>query len=132
MIAKYENLSLEQYLNMFYDIVNSMQLNEEYKTTKLERKLLVLFTMLPDKYKYQRFSSLAKKKIRADVKANENWNLTTQNLNGKLYSLIDKGILRKDADGVIYLKPFIEKAVNNIKESYENKTKCDFTFRFQP
>lgn len=118
MIIKFDNLSESEFLEKFLNMVNMLSSPEKNIATA-EAQLLIEFLLLPEeKFKYQRFSSLAKAKVIQSA-ASKNWNLTKINVNNKIYSLIDKGFLRRDEDGVIYIAKYILAALASYRT---NKT----------
>ena len=91
-----------------------------------EAQLLIEFLLLPEeKFKYQRFSSLAKTKVIQSA-ASKNWNLTKINVKNKRYSLIDKGFLRRDTDGVIYIAKYILAALASYRANKTFEIKITF------
>lgn len=120
MKVKFNNLNDEEFLEKLLDFINLLTPDEK-KITSLEKKVLVLFTLLPEeRFKYQRFSTLAKNKVLLMAKE-RNWILSKINLNNKIYGLIEKGFLRRDEDSVIYVPDYILKAYNEFikNKSYE-------------
>lgn len=120
MKVKFNNLNDEEFLEKLLDFINLLTPDEK-KITSLEKKALVLFTLLPEeRFKYQRFSTLAKNKVLLMAKE-RNWILSKINLNNKIYGLIEKGFLRRDEDSVIYVPDYILKAYNEFvnNKSYE-------------
>lgn len=131
MIANYKNLSREEYLDKFFNIINCMQLDESKKLAPNEKEYLIDTLMLPDKFNYFRFSSVAKKVIMEKTKERTGHEHTYQNLNNKIYKLIKKGYLWKDTDGQTYFKPFIIKAVTALDKALAEGNHYDFVFRFK-
>lgn len=118
MIIKFDNLSESEFLEKFLNMVNVLSTPEK-NIAHAECQLLIEFLLLPEeKFKYQRFSSLAKAKVIQSA-ASKGWNLTKINVNNKIYSLIDKGFLRRDEDGVIYITKYILAALASYRT---NKT----------
>lgn len=109
MKVKFDNIDDEVFLEKLLDFINLLTPDSK-KITSLEKKILVLFVLLPEeRFKYQRFSTLAKNKVLAMAKE-RNWILSKINLNNKIYGLIEKGFLRRDEDAVIYVPDYILKA----------------------
>lgn len=76
--------------------------------TDTEALILKTFLCLPPKFRYHRFSSIARKAV-IRILSEQGLRLTSANLNNRLYSLIDKKYLRRDEDKVIYTADFLEK-----------------------
>lgn len=87
--------------------------------TEAEATVLVEFLCLPEKFKYMRFSLVAKKKVA------ESLGLSAVNVNNKLYSLIEKNYLKRDEDNIIYAKDFVNKFINNFKNTFEINVKLE-------
>lgn len=100
-----------------FGFYNYIQPNSSNVLTSTEMKLLAVFCDLPEKYKYARFSIPAKKKVISIYKELYGETLSGVNLNNKLYCLLDKGFLYRDEDKVIYLKPFLQKAIEELYAS---------------
>jgi hypothetical protein len=125
MIIKFDNLTESEFLEKFLNMVNLLSPPEKSIATS-EAQLLIEFLLLPDeKFKYQRFSSLAKTKVIQSA-ASKNWNLTKINVNNKIYSLIDKGFLRRDTDGVIYIAKYILAALASYRANKTFEIKITF------
>lgn len=63
MNIKFNNISEREFLTKYLEFVN-ITLPEQYRLLPTEIALMVEFSLLPDdKFQYQRFGSLAKKKI---------------------------------------------------------------------
>jgi len=131
MIAQYKNLSRDQYLHKFFEIIDCMQPDQKKTTSPLEKKIMIEFLSLPDKFKYFPFGSIPKKYVREKIKEELGVTWSNQNLNNKVYSLISKGILWRDEDSQVYFKPFIKQAVEKLDKALEEGKHYDFTFRFR-
>lgn len=84
-----------------------------------EVEVLAEFVCLPEKFKYYRFSSHAKKAVIKAFAAKEK-HLSMENVNNKIYSLLLKEILYKDEDKVVYLDKTIEKALSVLIYNYNS------------
>lgn len=99
-------------LNAFYD-------DDDRKLTNTEIDLLVEFLMLPrKKFEYQPFSTLAKTKV-IETANTYGWKLSRENVNNKLYALVNKEYLWKDEDGVIYWRPHIKQLIDLLRDSLD-------------
>lgn len=131
MIANYKNLSRHEYLDRFFNILNCMQLDESKRLSPSEKQFLIDILMLPDKFEYFRFSSVAKKVIINKIEEETGMRHSHQNLNNKIYNLVRKGYLWKDTDGQTYFKPYILKAITSLDKALAEGNHYDFTFRFK-
>ncbi len=105
MVIKVPINSKEDFMTSYAYIL--LMLNKQ-AVSESELELLTQFLDLPDRFKYRRFSSSGKKKV-IEAYALLNKKLSLVNLNNKLYSLIKKGILRRDEDGVIQIPDYVYK-----------------------
>ena len=135
MIAQYTKLTEEKYLYKMFEIIDCMQLNPNNTTSPAEKELMIQFLTLPEKYKYFMFSAPSKKEVMKRIAEKQGGKIpSSQTINNKIYSLIDKGLLWRDEDKVIYFKPYIRKAAEKLKEAISNEDKdmhYDFVFRFK-
>ena len=116
----------KQCLKTYFELIQ-FALPAQKKLSELEIKLLIIFLSLPEKFKYHRFSTIAKNKA-MEIAKEENWILSRINVNNKIYSMIDKGVLRRDEDNVIYLNPALQKGVDKLLNRIENKEPMEVTF----
>lgn len=122
MIIKYDNLTEEEFLIKFFSITNALS-SPSSRVTDSEIAMLVEFILLPEeKFRYQRFSTLAKSKVMTAANS-KGWNLSKVNINNKIYNLIDKGYLKRDEDGVVYVSKSVLSAIASfkVKDSFEIK-----------
>lgn len=97
-------------------------LNPKADLTLAEITMLVEFILLPShKFKYQRFSTLAKKRVQESLIKHYNWKVSRENLNNKIYSLIEKNVIWRDEDGVLYLSSIFLASAEKALENFENK-----------
>ncbi len=101
-------------LRIFFELINMAVPKVDNQLTDAEIQLLCLFMSLPqDKFRHQRFGKLAKKKV-LELASNNNWELSVINLNNKIYSMVTKGFLVRDEDGIITISNKIENAVKKL------------------
>lgn len=131
MIIKYSNLSMRESLSKFFHFINAAQLDSSKILTDTEIQVLIEFILLPEKFRYQRFSTLAKRKVREILKNDYSWVLSKENLNNKIYAMIDKDILERDEDGVIHLVKHIRIPVEQLIEALSNKNPYQITFKYE-
>ena len=96
------------------EFISTLNPNSEHRLHDSEIALLVEFLMLPEKYKYYRFSAPAKTRLEKTALKELGWKLTRTNLNNKIYSILDKGYLVRDEDGVIYFAKYLRSIVEQI------------------
>lgn len=114
MNIKITKPSLIESLELYFKLINFVISDKDKRLSNSEIRLLALFMSLDHKkFQYQRFSTLAKKKVLELAKA-QGWKLTSINITNKLYSLILKEFLTRDEDNVIYVSPKIVKGVMEI------------------
>lgn len=104
---------------------------KEKQLTELEIELLILFLSLPEKFKYSRFSTLAKNKVIEIAAQEQGWKLSRINVNNKLYSLIDKGVLVRDEDGVIYINKTIDRGISQLIQAIGSNSAMEITFEIK-
>jgi len=80
-------------IRVYLEILNIVNPVPENKLTEKEIKLLTEFILLPPKYSYQRFSRYAKPQVLKSLKELWDWDLTSLNLNTKIYELLNKGYI---------------------------------------
>lgn len=123
MTKKYIGISRREFITRFFDLWNILQ-KEEYRLRVKEIAILAEFLLLPDKFKYSRFSTQARKYVLRTV--NESgWNLSPQGLAQLIKSLTDKGIVKLDIDGVKSITSKLDILAD------KNKTEYDLKFLFQ-
>ena len=103
-----------QFLSKYLEFYNLLVLPEQ-RLNPSEIDLIIEFALLPPKFEYQRFGSLAKTKV-IESTAARNWHLTKLNINNKLYALLDKKYLKRDIDKVIYLPKHIQQALSSFRK----------------
>ena len=122
---------MRESLSKFFHFINAAQLDSTKILTDTEIQVLIEFIMLPEKFKYQKFSTLAKRKVREILKEEFKWVLSKENLNNKIYAMIDKNILTRDEDGVIHLVNHLKIPINSLMDSIQKKKSYDITFRYE-
>lgn len=128
MVINYNNLEEGELLHKFLGIINAAQLDPEKRLTPLETRLLVEFLKNQDKGKYFMFSPAGKKKVFQALKE-EGWEISKVNMNNKIYSMVEKGLLKRDTDGVIMVAQFIVEGTKKLLGIPENGS-YEITFRF--
>lgn len=108
--------SLYDAITFFFHCLDA-NLSPERRATPAELDVLVEFILLPEKFKYYRFSSHAKKAVIKAFKEKDK-HLTMENVNNKIYALLLKEILYKDEDKVVYLDKTIDKALTSLIASF--------------
>lgn len=95
------------------------------QATPAEVELLHEFLLLPESFRYRRFSTPAKQKV-LDVYKVKNKNLSLVNMNNKLYALLQKRLLRRDEDKVIQVPEFVLKPFLEYLQSSKSQIVLDF------
>lgn len=124
-----ENLSFERKLDIALRAINFFQPSTK-QLTDLEINLVTLIGLLPDKFKYAPFSQPAKKYLRNQALEKYAWVISPVNLNNKLYSLRDKGLIHHDTDGVMYLTPLFAQMLKEIKTTHHDNKPWELSFSF--
>lgn len=114
--------SLEQFLDYYLSLISTLI---STRLTNIELTVLKEFILLPPKYQYAPFSSPAKRKVLSSLKE-KGIDFSLSNLNNRIYSLIDKGFIRRDEDSVLYLSSHIIKVINSFKS--KNSLEINITF----
>lgn len=129
MVINYKNLAKRSFLRKYFEILNTAQPNPDKILTTAEIDLLIEFLVLPEKFKYQRFSTHSRIKVSEILKA-KNKSHSRQSINNKIYALIVKDVIKKDTDGVLYIKDYILQGVSKGLEAYEKAGEYNLTFKF--
>lgn len=103
-----------QALIKLFGFYNYIQPKSNNVLTPSEMELLAVFCNLPAKYKHSMFSIQGKRKATENYLELFGKKLSNVNLNNKVYCLLDKEFLYRDEDKVIYLKPFLRKALDDL------------------
>lgn len=132
MILKLSQLTPRESISKFLAALNVVNPNPDNHLSETEIMVLTEFLLLPSyKFKYQRFGRLARAKVKDNLLEHQNYEISKVNLNNKIYSLIDKGVLWRDTDKVIYVKEYLEKAVSeNMLKAIEENKHFNLTFNF--
>jgi hypothetical protein len=112
-----------------FRVINAMQSSPTKIISQSEIDMLVEVLVLPYKFRFQRFSILAKRKARASAQA-RGWNITPENFNNKVYSLVDKGILDRDEDGLLGFGSPYNKIIDDVEEALEAGKPWMLNFKF--
>jgi len=124
---KYPPLNEREFIRKYLEFTN-LRLPTEQQLMSSEIELIVEFVILPeDKFGYQRFSPLAKTKVKQAFLEREKI-ISNININNKIYSLIEKEFLRKDEDKVIYLPTHLLKAYRSFKKDKEFSITAHFPY----
>ena len=120
MIIPYPPLSEYEFLIKYLQITNLL-LDPTQQLTFAEMEMVASIAILPDeKYKYQRFSLSAKKRVA------EHLSITIANINNRVHALTIKNFLRKDEDRVLYLPKHLLKAL----QEFQASKGTDIIFKF--
>ena len=130
MTIAIDNLPLNVFYKRILELINFTKTSMDKRMTEAEIDLLTLFLSLPDKFSYQRFSTLAKTKV-MNMAEERGWKLSRVNINNKIYALIDKGFLRRDEDGVVYLTKSLQQAIDLATAAHSKKSNFNIDFVFK-
>lgn len=131
MVIKYKSLSVREAISKFFHFINAAQLDSSKLVTETEIQVVTEFILLPEKFQYQRFSTLAKRKVRQVLEEDFKWILSKENLNNKIYALIDKGILKRDEDGIIHIVKHLRTPITELLSALQKKERYDIIFRYE-
>ena len=120
MVKKYNNISRKEFLYRFFDLYNFLQF-EDHRLTKKEIRFVIEVMSLPEKFKYDRFSTKARNYLRTKL-ASEDWVLSVQGISQLIQSLEKKEVIILDSDNI--------RQINPILEPFFNKKKRDYFFTF--
>lgn len=116
----YPKMPIRLTLKKYFEVLNSLAPESQCLTEK-EILALIEFLLLPPKFDYQRFSSVAKRKVIESLEFQYDWQLSMNNLNNKLYAMIPKGALRRDTDGVMYIADHILQGAKQLIQAHTQK-----------
>lgn len=126
------SLERTQIVLKLLELLNQVQPNPEKRTTETENKLIAEFLLLPEsKFKHQRFSLLAKKRVVQALKEKYGWAVSRENMNNKIYTLIEKGIITRDEDNILYIASPIVRSYSTLVEALDSKQEFNFVFSFK-
>lgn len=117
MKVNFKEGHLREIFRRFFRILNAAQPDPKNYLTDAEINLLAEFASLPPKYEFHRFSHIAKKKVQERLKEEAGWKVSMPSINAKIYSLIEKDILWRDEDSVIYFKKYLKQLIKTITQS---------------
>ena len=129
MKIKHHNLSKAEIANKFFHILNAAQPAPEKRMTDREIQMLSAFVTLPPKFDYYRFSDVAKAKVQKQL-LEDGWKVSRPSMNAKVYSLIEKEILWRDEDRVVYVSKYILTVLRKIFEAIELDKPFNVCFEF--
>jgi hypothetical protein len=127
MKVNYPPLDDRGFLAKYLLVVNTL-LPKEQQLVDSEIELIIEFLLLDNnKFNYQRFGPLAKKKVIENA-GQRGWKLTKININNKLYSLLEKGFLRRDTDKVVYMPKHVSTALEAFRADKEFVINIEFKY----
>lgn len=120
MIVELAPLEPYAYFHNFLTVIGMiMNHKPSDRMSATEQKLLTYFLCLDyPKFKYQMFSTVARRKVRAMTRE-DGWPVTDVNMNTKISSLIDKGYLYRDEDGIVHLASKLMRAYEMVHDYHE-------------
>jgi hypothetical protein len=131
MVVNYKHENVREALYKLLDVVDCMQFTSDNRTTDKEKLMLTEFLLLdPERFGIYRFSRWAKDQVIKQAKEEIDWKLTNRNIANKVASLIDKGLLYREVDNQVYIKPWLLRASTSLVESFNKGERYDIKFRF--
>lgn len=95
----------------FIKLLEMSQVKEKTLTTT-ERDILVEFMLLPEKYKYDRFSTKARNRVKEIVQTKNNHKYHKTWLGTTLSAIAKKGYIYRGEEDSLYLATTLEKILN--------------------
>lgn len=86
-----------------------MSQNKDKKLTGAEKEVLIEFMLLPERYKYDRFSTKGRKRVREIIEERNNHSYHKTWLGTTLSAIAKKGFVYRDQEESLYLNPALEK-----------------------
>lgn len=127
MQINYPNTDQRKFLYVYLDLLGILKGDESLTLSKQEKLVLIEFLLLPVEFKYYKFSLPGKKKVMSYLNTHTEYSVNRNRLNTIIYNLIEKGWLYRDEDKVIFLRPFLEKALR----AYDENQGIDITVKFR-
>lgn len=115
----FKDIKKEEVLSYFFNIQSYLQTNKSLKLTNGEIEILICILSLPEKFKYNRFSSKARVKARELLKEKFNREIGRILYQQHIYNLKKKGVIVEIEDGDNDLHPQILKMYNNLTNELE-------------
>lgn len=113
---EYIGVSRKEFLLRFFELYNVLQ-KEDKKLTDSEIRLLTEILLLPEKYKYSRLSTSARR-VLLEIVRKEGWNLSYQGLTQLVRALTEKGVLVEDIDGEKMPIPQLEALIDKERTEF--------------
>lgn len=106
----------ETFINTYLDIYGVVR-GEKYKLSDKEKELLLVAALIygDDKYKHQLFAVKGKNRIMEEMEKRGLY-IKKNLMSTRIYSLLDKGFLFRDEEGIIYLPIHFRKAIDDFRK----------------
>lgn len=130
MIIKFPPSDERHLLKVYFQLLNVAQPDSSKALSEGEIRILSEFILLPEKFKYQRFGRIAKKKVIESLKEYYDWTISSLNINNRIYSMIDKEYLWRDEDSVIYVSKSILQGAQKLLAEFNDSNTASLTFNF--
>lgn len=108
IVIERKNIDKKEFYHNFLKLLSTTYPNDK-KLTNAEREVLVEFMLLPERFKYNRFSTDARKRVTTSLGKGAN---TKYIINNYLDILRTKKYLIKDADNIECLHPVLDKIID--------------------
>lgn len=106
----------EVFILTYLDIYGVVR-GDKYKLSDKEKELLLVAALIygDDKFKHQLFAVKGKNRIMEEME-NRGFYIKKNLMSTRIYSLLDKGFLYRDEDGIIYLPIHFRKAIDEFRK----------------
>jgi hypothetical protein len=121
----------EEIFTLTYLDIYGVVRGDKYKLSDKEKELLLVAALIygDDKYKHQLFAVKGKNRIMEEMEK-RGFYIKKNLMSTRIYSLLDKGFLYRDEDGIIYLPVHFRRALDEFRKYkiftftlvYENNT----------
>jgi len=119
MYFKIHNEDRRIIVHRFLELLSTLNPDPTKVLTPSEITMFTEFLLLPEKYKYQRFSRPAKDYVRQVLQEEFNMKLSKVNMNNKIYSIRDKGYIYTDTDRCMYIKVYLIQAIQRLLDTLD-------------
>lgn len=130
MVVTYKGFSEEELIQKFFIVLNAAQKEASKRVSESEIKMLMFFLTLSERNRWFAFSSKGKKEV-IQRYLKEGIKMSNLNLNTKIYTLIDKGYIKRHEDRSLTIADFIVEGVKRLVEGVEKKGEFEIIFRFK-
>lgn len=131
MIISYNNLPLRKAVHKMFTLLSATNPNQTNRLNPSEISVLTEFSLLDEEiFKHQRFGARAKKHIIPLIKEFYNVESSSRRLNSVVFNIYSKGWIKRDEDGVYYLKDKFDRALQQLKKAQQLKQTTEIILKF--